>query len=59
MNFVFELDLFSKTIHKNSNSIKQRIQEELFLADNSYKIIVANYKKESIAFANTMLLSSS
>ena len=42
----------SNTIHKNSNSIKQRIQEELFLADNSYKTIVANYKKESIAFAN-------
>ena len=34
------------------NIIKQRIQEELFLADNSYKTIVANYKKESIAFAN-------
>lgn len=42
----------SNTIHKNSNSIKQRIQEELFLADNSYKTIVDNYKKESIAFAN-------
>lgn len=46
------LQKVSNTIHKNSNNIKQRIQEELFLADNSYKIIVDNYKKESIAFAN-------
>lgn len=42
----------SDNIHKNSNSIKQRIQQEMFLAENASKIVIANYEKESIAFAN-------